>query len=107
MSKIIILLMLILSLISCSKKSDNNNLKENVKTEVKVGAWDINPKQANSIDDNIKDVFSIAAKQLLGVKRELMLYLGSQVVNGVNHAFICRSTVVYPSALPYYEIIIL
>ena len=107
MSKIIIiLLMLILSLISCSKKSDNNNLKENVKTEVKVGAWDINPKQANSIDDNIKDVFSIAAKQLLGVKRELMLYLGSQVVNGVNHAFICRSTVVYPSALPYYEIII-
>ena len=36
-----------------------------------------------------------------------MLYLGSQNLDGVkNHVFICRSEVTYPSALPYYEIII-
>ena len=106
MNKIIILLMMILSLVSCSKKTNNVNSKENIKTAVKTGAWDINPKQINSIDDNIKNIFANAAKELLGVKRELMLYLGSQVVNGVNHAFICRSEITYPSALPYYEIMI-
>ncbi|WP_300367117.1 hypothetical protein [Brachyspira sp.] len=106
MNKILIFLMMILSLVSCSNKSSNNDSKENTKKVIKTGAWDINPKQVNAIDDDIKTIFSNATKELLGVKRELMLYLGSQIVNGVNHAFICRSEITYPSALPYYEIII-
>lgn len=35
---------------------------------------------------------------LVGVAYEPVAYLGSQVVAGVNHAYLCRATVVYPGA---------
>lgn len=106
MKKIIIILAAITVLISCSNKLEANSSKDTEKRIVAQGDWDINPKYDNSIDKEIKEVFNNTAKKLLGVKRELILYLGSQSLDGMNYAFVCRSSVVYPSALPYYEIII-
>lgn len=106
MKKILSILIMIFILISCIGKSQSDASKENTIKTVKEGDWNIDPKQVNNIDENIKTIFNDASKTLLGVKRELMLYLGNQVLNGVNYAFICRSEITYPSALPYYEIII-
>ncbi|WPC38730.1 hypothetical protein PQQ32_04505 [Brachyspira hyodysenteriae] len=109
MKKTLILIIIsFISIISCSNQSEkqNNNSNENSQKIVKEGEWDINPKQINEIDENIKKIFDDTVKNLLGVKRELMLYLGNQTLNGINYAFICRSEITYPSALPYYEIIV-
>ena len=71
-----------------------------------VGSFEINIKQKNDIPAAIEDIFKMGT-HLLGVRRELMLYLGSQVVHGVNHACIARSEVVIPDTKPYYELIII
>ena len=108
MKKILIFFTIISLIISCSNQSEkqNNNSQQNAQKTVKTGEWDINPKQINEVDENIKTIFDNTVKNLLGVKRELMLYIGSQTLNGINYAFICRSEITYPSASPYYEIII-
>lgn len=110
MKKILILITIVslISIISCSNQSEkqNNNSQQNGQKILKEGEWDINPKQINSTDENIKTIFDSTVQNLLGVKRELMLYLGNQNLNGTNYAFICRSEITYPSALPYYEIIV-
>ena len=41
------------------------------------------------------------SEELLGVTYEPVSYLGSQVVAGVRHCYLCRATVVYPDAEPY------
>ncbi|WP_028330538.1 hypothetical protein [Brachyspira alvinipulli] len=105
--KIAVISIMIISLISCSSKSESNNKKDEIEEKSAVeGSWNINTQQINSMDDNIKKIFLDASKELLGVKRELMLYLGNQIDNGTNYAFICRSEILTPSALPYYEIIV-
>ena len=52
------------------------------------------------ITEEQKAVFDKALEGLLGVNYEPLAYLGSQVVAGTNHCFLCRSTVVYPGAVP-------
>ena len=106
--KILISSIMIISLISCGNKSQQNDSAKN-NTENKVienGSWNIDTQQSDAINEDIKTIFSNATKELLGVKRELMLYLGNQIDEGINYAFICRSEILAPSALPYYEIII-
>lgn len=71
-----------------------------------VGNFEINVKQKNKISEELKDIFK-KGTNLLGVHRELMLYLGEQVVNGINHAFISRSVPATLNPLPYYELIII
>ncbi|WP_297277121.1 hypothetical protein [uncultured Brachyspira sp.] len=105
--KIAVISIMIISLISCSSKSESNNKNsEPEQTAAKEGSWNISTQQIDSMDENIKKIFTDASKELLGVKRELMLYLGNQIENRTNYAFICRSQILTPSALPYYEIII-
>ena len=42
---------------------------------------------------------------LVGVAYEPVAYLGSQVVAGMNHAYLCRATVVYPDAQPAWKLV--
>ena len=49
-----------------------------------------------------KAVFDKAVEKLLGVSYEPVTYLGSQVVAGQNHCFLCKATVIYPDAKPTY-----
>ena len=42
---------------------------------------------------------------LTGVRYEPVAYLGSQLVAGRNHCFLCKATVVYPGAAPKFVLV--
>lgn len=42
---------------------------------------------------------------MMGVAYTPVAYLGSQLVAGVNHCFLCQATVVYPDAQHYYYVL--
>ncbi|MBW5381517.1 hypothetical protein, partial [Brachyspira hampsonii] len=69
-------------------------------------SFEINIQQKNDIPKDIEDIFK-KGTNLLGVRMELMLYLGKQVVHGVNHAYISRNEPSVLNPLPYYELIII
>lgn len=52
---------------------------------------------SSEIDADAKQAFEEAMKPLLGVDYEPVA-VASQVVNGINYAFFCNSTVVAPGA---------
>ena len=54
-----------------------------------------------------KALFDKGLEGLLGVNYLPVAYLGSQIVAGTNHAFLCQTTVVYPGAQPEYAIVYL
>ena len=70
---------------------------------VTTGGWktaestDITPEQL--------EVFNKAMEKLVGVKYEPVAYLGSQLVSGTNHCFLCKATVVVPKATPRYTLV--
>ena len=63
-----------------------------------LGGWSV--AEENSITEENKVVFDKALEGLVGVDYEPIAYLGSQVVAGTNHCFLCKATVVYPDAEP-------
>ncbi|PCG20965.1 hypothetical protein [Brachyspira sp. G79] len=71
-----------------------------------VGNFEINIKQKNDIPENIEDIFE-KGTHLIGVHRELMLYLGKQIVHGINYAYIARCVPATLNPRPYYELIII
>jgi hypothetical protein len=48
----------------------------------------------------VKDAFDAAVGPLHGVNYTPLLYIGSQVVKGINYYVLCEATVVYPDAVP-------
>ena len=51
-------------------------------------------------NEKAKSIYDSAMAELVGVDYEPIAYLGSQVVAGTNHLYLCRSTVVVPDAEP-------
>ncbi|WP_300754361.1 hypothetical protein [uncultured Brachyspira sp.] len=70
-----------------------------------VGNFEINVKQKNEISDELIGIFQRGIKGFYGASRELMLYLGKQVVHGINHAYISRNEPSVLNPRPYYELI--
>ena len=68
-----------------------------------VGGWAA--AEVTEITSDELVVFDKAVEGLMGVKYEPVLLLGTQVVAGTNYAFLCKGTVVYPDALPYWYIL--
>jgi hypothetical protein len=68
-----------------------------------VGSWAA--AENTEITPDELAVFDKAIEGLMGVKYEPVLLLGTQVVAGTNYAFLCKGTVVYPDALPYWYIL--
>ena len=66
--------------------------------ETMLGGWNVT--ESIEITEERKAVFDKALEGLVGVNYEPLAYLGSQVVAGTNHCFLCRATVVYPGATP-------
>ncbi len=62
------------------------------------GGWTV--AESTAIGEEEKAVFDKAMENLLGVDYEPIAYLGSQVVAGLNHCFLCKATVVVPDAQP-------
>ena len=72
-----------------------------------VGNFKINVKQKNEISDELIGIFQRGIKGFYGASRELMLYLGEQLVNGTNYAYITRCTPATLNHIPYYELMII
>ena len=54
-----------------------------------------------------KAIFDKGMEGLLGVDYVPVVYLGSQVVAGTNHAFLCQGTIVVPNAVPEWMVVYL
>lgn len=71
--------------------------------ESTTGAWQaaadiaLTPERLAPLEEALAD--------LDGVVYEPVAYLGSQVVAGMNHAYLCRATVVYPDAQPAWKLV--
>ena len=69
------------------------------------GGW--TPSADPAVTEELQAVLDKGLEGLVGVRYTPVAYLGSQVVAGTNHAFLCQATVVYPGAEPYYTIVYL
>ena len=65
----------------------------------KTGGW-TDAKDTELTEERLA-VFNKATESLLGMKYEPVEYLGSQVVAGINHCYLCRVTAVSPNAAPH------
>ncbi|MBR4576334.1 MAG: hypothetical protein IKO25_03955 [Clostridia bacterium] len=70
-----------------------------------VGGWA--PAESPEITEDLQKIFEKGLEGLLGVNYTPVAYLGSQVVAGTNHAFLCQATVVAPDAVPSWKIVFL
>ena len=70
-----------------------------------TGGWQAATDPA--VTEELEGIFEKGLAGLLGVNYVPVAYLGSQVVAGTNHAFLCQATVVVPDADPGWVIIYL
>ena len=68
-----------------------------------VGGW--TAAEDTALTDDQRSLFEKALEGLAGVGYEPVAYLGSQVVAGLNHCFLCKATVVYPGTEPTYKLV--
>jgi len=61
----------------------------------------VNVIEEANLPDDLKCIFSCALQGLVGVGYKPLFYVGSQVVKGTNHYFICQAKGMYPGADPY------
>ena len=61
-----------------------------------TGGWTV--AESTEINAEAHEIFDKAMEGLVGVDYEPIAYIGSQVVAGLNHCFLCKATVVYPGA---------
>ena len=69
------------------------------------GGW--TPAEDYAVTEERQALFEKGLEGLVGVNYVPVAYLGSQVVAGTNHVFLCQATVVYPDAQPTYVLIYL
>jgi len=75
---------------------------------VMVGGW--TPSEDPSVTEERLALFEKGIATLTGASYQPVAYLGSQVVAGTNHAFLCRSVTAYPGSLevaPAYAVVYL
>ena len=106
MKKLICLLLvfgLLLCLAACGKAKNEGETIEVDPGAALAGGWAAAEEPA--VTDERLALFDKAMAGLVGVDYTPLVYLGSQVVAGRNHAFLCQAQVVYPDAQPYFAIV--
>ena len=73
--------------------------------EEMVGGWQA--AEDSAVTEELQAVFDKGLEGLVGVGYTPVAYLGSQVVAGTNHAFLCRAVTVVPDAVPRWTIVYL
>ena len=101
MKKIVALLTAVLMLMSFALAEDTGKPA----AAPLAGGW--TPAADPAVTEELKAVFDKGLEKLLGVQYVPIAYLGSQVVAGTNHAFLCQATVIYPDAQPKWVIVYL
>ena len=61
------------------------------------GGW--TPSADPTVTEELKALFERGTETLTGVSYIPVAYLGSQVVAGTNHAFLCQAVTAYPGSL--------
>ena len=85
MKKLIAVVLIAMMLFTCSALAENT-----------LGGWTLS--ESIELTEEKTALFDKGMEGLLGVDYVPLAYLGSQVVAGRNHCFLCRATVVYPGA---------
>ena len=70
-----------------------------------VDGWSV--AEDTAITEENRAIFDKGMEKLVGVQYEPVAYLGSQLVAGMNHCFLCKATVVYPNAVPTWKLVYL
>lgn len=70
-----------------------------------VGGWTASPSP--EVTEELALLFEKGLSETVGVSYVPVAYLGSQLVAGTNHCYLCQATVVYPDAQPYYALVYL
>ena len=65
--------------------------------ETLCGGW--TPSEDPAVTEELKALFDRGTEALTGASYIPVAYLGSQVVAGTNHAFLCQAVTAYPGAL--------
>jgi len=68
-----------------------------------LGGWVVS-KDYNVTED-LNKLFKKAMSKIVGADYTPVAYLGSQVVSGTNHCFLCQEKIVYPGAAPRYAFV--
>lgn len=80
------------------KASKTKTIEKTVCIDQPLGGWTDDDDM--ELTEERLEIFNKATEGLLGVNYEPVAYLGSQVVAGLNHCYLCRITAVYPGAEP-------
>ena len=92
---LIIIVFMMLSLSACGRKNEQTESSGSPDAD-----WNL--PETIEISDDVADVFNKAMEGLTGVNYEPLGYLGEK--DGV-YCIICRATLVYPDAKPYYALV--
>ena len=100
MKKLLIALLaaLLVLTVACTKEAQAAQEVVRDNEPLLAGGW--TPAEDCAITEEREAVFQKGMAELLGVDYTPLVYLGSQVVAGTNHVFLCKATVVYPGATP-------
>ncbi len=63
-----------------------------------VGEYKLAPMQACNLPEQVASGLPQVLESLVGAKYLPVLYVGEQVVNGINHMLICRQTLIAQGA---------
>ena len=73
-----------------------------------AGGW--TPSADPAVTEELKALFDKGTETLTGISYIPVAYLGSQIVAGTNHAFLCQAVTAYPGSIetaPYYVMVYL
>lgn len=59
-----------------------------------VGSWNLNIKCYSDLNCRLVRCFQTTVSNQIGVMYKILLYLGCQIVDGTNYAFLCTETTV-------------
>ena len=63
-----------------------------------LGGWNIDEMKGVNLPQKVASAFTEVTSGLTGAEYEPVLYVGEQIVNGVNYCIICVQTLVTPSS---------
>ena len=86
MKKLIALILMILTVVTAAAMADSPD-----------GGW--TPSADPAVTEELQAIFEKGTEALTGMSYVPVAYLGSQIVAGTNHAFLCRAVTAYPGTL--------
>ena len=73
-----------------------------------MGGW--TPSTDPTVTEELQALFDMGTETLTGIGYVPLVYLGSQIVAGTNHAFLCQAVSAYPESVeiePAYAVVYL